>query len=94
MATPTIKSTYVMDVGTVRALERIAQRWKVSKSETLRRAIHASAQQQRPEDGDPLQALDQLQLSLKLTPARARAWAHATRIERRAASARRETRGA
>jgi gamma-glutamylcysteine synthetase len=93
MATPTIKSTYVMDVATVRALERIAQRWKVSKSEALRRAIHASAEQQ-PEDGDPLQALDRLHLSLKLTPARARAWARAVRVERRAASARSETRGA
>jgi hypothetical protein len=94
MATPTIKSTYVMDIETMRALERIAQRWKVSKSEALRRAIRASAQQQRPEDSDPLQALDQLQLSLKLTPARARVWARAVRVERRAASARSETRGA
>jgi gamma-glutamylcysteine synthetase len=93
MATPTIKSTYVMDIATVRALERIARRWKVSKSEALRRAIHASAEQ-RPEDGDPLLALDQLQLSLKLTPARARAWARAVRVERRATSARSETRGA
>jgi hypothetical protein len=94
MATPTIKSTYVMDVGTARALERIAQRWKVSKSEALRRAIHAAAEQQRPEASDSLQALDQLQRSLKLTPARARAWAQAARVERRAASARSETRGA
>jgi hypothetical protein len=43
---------------------------------------------------DSLQALDQLQLSLKLTPARARAWTQAARVERRAASARSETRGA
>ena len=56
MATPTITSTSVMVVATMRALERIAQRGKVSKSEALRRAIHASAEQQRPEDGDPLQA--------------------------------------
>ena len=83
-----------MDVATVRALERIAQRWKVSKSEALRRAIHAAAEQQWSEAGDSLQALDQLQLSLKLTPARARAWAQAARVERRAASTRSETRGA
>jgi len=93
MATPTIKSTYVMDVGTARALERIARRWNVSKSEALRRAIHASAEQEPPEAGDALQALDQLQRSLKLTPARARAWARAVRVERRAASARSEARG-
>ena len=94
MASPTIKSTYVMDVGTVRALEWIAERWKVSKSEALRRAIHAAAEQQRTEASDSLQALDQLQGSVKLTPARARAWAEAARVERRAASARSETRGA
>jgi hypothetical protein len=93
MATPTIKSTYVMDVGTVRALERIARRWNVSKSEALRRAIHASAEQESPEAGNALQALDELQRSLKLTAARAKAWARAARSERRAASAGSEARG-
>jgi hypothetical protein len=88
-----IKSTYVMDVGTVRTLERIARRWNVSKSEALRRAIHASAEQQPPEATDALKALDQLQRSLKLTPARARDWARAARTERRAAAARSEARG-
>ena len=92
MGTPTIKSTYVLDVRTVRALERIARRWNVSKSEALRRAIHASAEQPPPA-GDALEALDQLQRSLKLTPARARAWARAVRVERGAASARSEARG-
>ena len=57
MGTPTIKSTYVLDVGTVRGLEKIARRWNVSTSEALRRAIHASAEQERPEAGDKLQAL-------------------------------------
>ena len=93
MAIPTIKSTYVMDVDTVRALERIARRWNVSKSEALRRAIRASAEQQPPEATDALHALDQLQRSLKLTPARAREWARVARVERRAAAARSEARG-
>ena len=93
MAIPMIKSTYVMDVGTVRALERIARRWNVSKSEALRRAIHASAEQHPSEATDSLKALGQLQRSLKLTPARARDWARAVRTERRAAAARSEARG-
>jgi len=93
MAIPMIKSTYVMDVETVRALERIARRWKVSKSEALRRAIHASADEQRPQPTDALEALDQLQRSLKLTPGGARDWARAVRTERRAAAARSENRG-
>lgn len=87
-----IKSTYVMDVGTLEALEKIARRWQVSKSEALRRAIRASAERDR-DRGDSLQALDQLQHKLKLTRARARTWAQAARTERRAASARSEARG-
>ena len=92
MAIPRIASAYVMDVGTAQALEKIARRWKVSKSKVLRRAIHASAQQAPPESGEALQALDQLQRSLKLTPTRARTWARAIRVERRAASVRSEVR--
>ena len=46
MATPTIKSTYSLDVETVRTLEALAQRWNVSKSKALQRSILAAAQQQ------------------------------------------------
>jgi Tfp pilus assembly protein FimT len=92
MATPTIKSTYVMDVETSEALERIARRWRVSKSEALRRAIRTAAEQQPSESGEALRALDRLQRSLKLTPAKTRAWAQAARRERRAASAKSEAR--
>jgi hypothetical protein len=91
MATPTIKSTYVMDAGTVEALERIARRWRVSKSEALRRAIRAAAEPPVGPSG-ALQALDELQRSLKLGPARARQWAQAVRRERTAASRRSEAR--
>jgi hypothetical protein len=93
MAVPRIKSTYVMDVDTVEALDRIARRWRVSKSEALRRAIRAAAAAPPPASNDALEALDDLQASLDLSPARIRAWARATREERRAASARSEARG-
>jgi len=93
MAIPTIKSTYALDVETVRALERMAQRWKVSKSEALRRAIRAASGQEEPGTSDALEALDQLQRSLRLSPARARRWAARARGERRASSTRSETRG-
>lgn len=92
MAIPTIKSTYVMDVETVQALEKIARRWKVSKSEALRRAIRAVAEQPGSESVDALRALDELQRSLTLTPSTARAWVRAVRRERAAASQRSETR--
>ncbi len=93
MATTTIRSTYALDVETVQALERIAQRWQVSKSEALRRAIRAAAGEQPATARKALDALDALQQSLKLTPAKARAWARQARAERRAWSMRSETRG-
>ena len=92
MAIPKLRSTYVVDVATMQALERIARRWKVSKSEALRRAIRAAVEQPRVESVDALRALDELQRSLKLTPVTARAWASAARRERTAASRRSEAR--
>lgn len=92
MAVPKIKSTYVMDVDTVEALERIARRWRVSKSEALRRAIRDAANAPPPASNEALAALDALQGSLALTPARARAWARAAWAERKTTSARSESR--
>ena len=65
MAIPTIKSTYTLDVGSVRTLEALAQRWRVSKSEVLRRAIRIAASSTRPEKKGPLHALDRLQSSVR-----------------------------
>ena len=87
-----IKATYTLDVDTVRALERIAQRWKVSKSEVLRRAIRAASGEGQQRTTDALEALDRLQRSLNLSAAGARTWAGRARGERRAASTRSETR--
>ena len=87
MAVPSIKSTYSLDPETVRALERMAQRWKVSKTEALRRAIRAASGEWRASGkSGALDALDQLQQSFELSPARAHAWAAEARKERRASS--------
>ena len=43
MAVTTIKSTYSLDVESMRTLEKLAQRWNVSKSAVLRRAIRIAA---------------------------------------------------
>ena len=85
MARLSVKSTFSLDVKTIRALERIAQRWSVSKSEALRRAV-LMAEQGQGEQPAALQALDELQRSLGMTPARAREWSRAVREERHAAS--------
>jgi hypothetical protein len=84
MAVMIIKSTYALDAGSVRSLEQLARRWRVSKSEALRRAIGAAAGVAPPRAAEALKALDRLQRDLHLTPARVRAWARRTRAERRA----------
>ena len=93
MAIPKIKGTYALDAETVRALERMARRWRVSKSEALRRAIRAAAQGDASAAPDALGALDRVQGLLALTEAGARRWMRAARAERRAGSARRESGG-
>jgi hypothetical protein len=85
MASTTIKGTYSLDVETVQTLEEIARRWKVSKSEALRRAIQAAAAEAEPASEDPVQALDRLQKSLGLSTEAASRWEKRVRAERRAA---------
>ena len=63
MATVTVKSTYSLDVETVRQLEELAKRWNTSKSGALRRAIQSAAKQVR---SDHHEALDRLQDLLAL----------------------------
>ena len=93
MAIPTVKSTYLLDLQTVRTLEELARHWGVSKSEALQRAIRAAAYEWRREENDALKALDELQQSLSLSSEKARTWANQVRSERKAASARCEPRG-
>ncbi|MGH7803950.1 MAG: ribbon-helix-helix protein, CopG family [Candidatus Binatia bacterium] len=91
MASPKVKATYSLDVETVRALERTARRWNVSRSAALRRAIQAAATEAGTGAGsDALEALGALQRSLDLSSTGAKAWATRSRRERQAASRRRE----
>ena len=87
MARISIKATYALDVETVDTLERMARRWAVSKSEALRRAVRAAAAEaelSRP----AVERLDELQRSVALTRARAKAWADEVLAERRAGTPR------
>ncbi|MBM5810382.1 MAG: ribbon-helix-helix protein, CopG family [Gammaproteobacteria bacterium] len=92
MATTTVKSTYALDVETVRALEDVARGWGVSKSEALRRAIRAARRESAAVAPDALAALDTLQRSLALKGRAASGWETKARAARRAASLRRESR--
>jgi hypothetical protein len=88
MARTSVKATYALDVGSVQALEKMAQRWAVSKSEALRRAIHAAAAAQASGGHRGLDRLDRIQRALGLSPARAKAWAREVRAERRSGRSR------
>jgi Ribbon-helix-helix protein, copG family len=88
MARTSVKATYALDVATVQALERMARRWEVSKSEALRRAILAAAAGETGDGRQGVKALDRLQRSLSMTSAKARAWVKDVRAERRAGAAR------
>jgi hypothetical protein len=90
MAMATIRSTYTLDRDTMRALDEMARRWGVSKSEALRRAVRSAAGKRRTNGGDALTALDRLQESLSLTPAKALDWTRSVRKERRASASRHE----
>ena len=91
MARTSVKSTYSLDVATINKLDRVAARWKVSKSEVLRRAIDLVARDQPEEMPSPLKALDELQKSLKLTKKEADRWSRQVRTERVNTSARHES---
>lgn len=84
MARTSIKATYSLDPETVRVLDQVSRRLGVSKSEALRRAIHASAKLPRSDVTDRLAALDRAQQAIGLTPAAADAWIKEIRAERRA----------
>ena len=89
MAIPNIKSTYSLDVESVRVLEALAQRWNVSKSEVLRRAIRIAANGDYPERGTTLEALDQLQSSVRERRIDLEKWARDVKSERQATALRR-----
>ena len=96
MAVTTIKSTYSLDVETVRTLEMLARRWDVSKSEVLRRAIRAAAEEKSPRAGElspraqrKLEAFRKLQASMKGRGVDFAAWEREVRATRDAAGRKR-----
>lgn len=80
MAIPRVKTTYSLPVETVAALDRLAARWGVSRSEALARAV-AAADEIGP-SSDALVALDAWQAAAALDRAQADAWARDVRDER------------
>ena len=76
-----IKATYSLDIATVHALETLAKRWGISKSEAVRRAIRRAARSREPMN-DALAALDELQQLLALDSDATKKWVEQVRNER------------
>jgi hypothetical protein len=92
MASTTVKTTYSLDLETVRALDDLAKRWQVPKSEALRRAIREVSRTASSGTSDALRALDEIHQSFPLSIESARRWEKAISSERRAWSRRIERR--
>ena len=88
MAISTIKSTYSLDIGSVRTLETLAKRWRVSKTEVLRRAIRIAAMEGNSGNEAALGALDRLQNSVRERNVDVSRWERDLKAERRAAGRR------
>lgn len=85
MATTSIKSTYSLDAESVRALEGLARRWNVSKSEALRRMIRSAARRQSATGSQALNALDALQAAVRSRGIDLARWERDVKSERVAA---------
>ena len=86
-----VKSTYSLDLETVNALEQLARRLGLSKSEALRRVIRQAAGQLSQGRQEALDALTRVQQALSLSPAQVERWARQARAEREGSSAKRMT---
>jgi predicted DNA-binding protein len=85
MARITVRSTFALDPETVAALDRLAEKWGASKSETLRRIIDTAARVEEVDRAaDARTALAELQESLGLSEEQADAWVREIRAEREA----------
>jgi len=85
MAKMTIRSTFALDPETVARLDRLAERWQLSKSAALRRIVRtAAAVDELDSAADAIAALDELHESSTLSAEEAEEWVRRLRAERAA----------
>ena len=89
MAKMTIRSTYTCDVETVQKLNRLAEHWRTSKSDALRRAVNRVADQTLQSRDDAVKALEELQKRMAAAGVDGEKWVKEIREERRASSEKR-----
>lgn len=87
----TVRTTVAFDPATAARLERLAKRWGISKSETLRRALEAAERSQARETDfaeeaiarmTPLEAFEWLQKNPILPPGTGEKWRQELREQR------------
>ena len=82
----TIKSTYSLDVESVRTLETLAERWDASKSEVIRRALRIAMMTADDSEGTvALDALTRLQHAVRERGVDLTRWGQDVAAERAAA---------
>ncbi len=59
------KATYSLDAASLERLARLSQRWQVSKTEVLRRALTQAAENDEPSPAERIAALRELQRMTK-----------------------------
>lgn len=91
MAVTTVKSTYSLDVESVRTLEALARRWTVSKSEVLRRALRIAAATTDKGENARMEALNRLQAAVRERGVDLAQWERDVGTERLAAGSRVES---
>ena len=80
MAITSVRSTYSLDVETMRRIDNLARRWDVSKSEVLRRAVKMADDQTA--GAERVELLRELQRRASLTAEQVEAWVADVRAER------------
>jgi hypothetical protein len=84
MATMTHRTTFALDVNTIRRLKALAARWKVSQAEVVRRSLEQAEKKTETEKPDPIAMLRRLHESGGgIDPARADEWLAEIREDRR-----------
>jgi predicted transcriptional regulator len=65
------RTTFALDVETIRRLKRLASRWQVSQAEVVRRAVAQAEAQPERQTSDPIAMLRQMQESDPIDPKKA-----------------------
>lgn len=84
-----IKATYSLDAETIKFIDRLARRWKMSKSEVVRRVVRGAVTDHRPIADDPeawIERFRELQRLFELSESRFDEWQRENRAMRRASS--------